>query len=472
MKLRQKIFINFLILFLLVFNLGAIIIIQNTHNISLGREIDRGLTEHLSIDSGMKAILSINKDKQNNYNEKDDAILNPIIKAYLSSFNNKDISIELLDGNNNKIFDNININISGEREELENPLLDKRQYIIRDIDEKTYLFVTNLMNIGYKDFKFSYIRDISQTYKDRINQYLFFLQVDILIILLLIIGIYILSDRITKPINDLINSTQRIRKGNFSEKIVVNTKDEIGVLSENFNSMAEALEEKIKELEKNFQEKQRFIYNLTHELRTPLTSIIGYADFLRSTKYNEEIFLNGLNNIFQEGKRLESLSAKMMDLVLLKRENFEMKKENLHIILCEIKDFLKPKLKSKNIELVILAEELEVLVERDLIKNLIVNLIDNSIKASNGNSKIYLNLYKSKDLRIVLEVKDEGIGMGKEELTKVFEPFYMVDKSRTQSNNGAGLGLAICAEIAKIHKVEMKIESKFGEGTSIKITFP
>lgn len=174
MKLRQKIFVNFLILFLLVFNLGAIIIIQNTHNISLGREIDRGLTEHLSIDSGIKAILSINKDKQNNYNEKDDAILNPIIKAYLSSFNNKDISIELLDGNNNEIFDNININISGEREELENPLLDKRQYIIRDIDEKTYLFVTNLMNIGYKNFKFSYIRDISQTYKDRTNQYLFF----------------------------------------------------------------------------------------------------------------------------------------------------------------------------------------------------------------------------------------------------------------------------------------------------------
>ena len=243
------------------------------------------------------------------------------------------------------------------------------------------------------------------------------------------------------------------------------------MLSQNFNTMAEDVEEKIKELEKNFEQKQRFIYNLTHELKTPLTSIIGYADFLRSTKYNEEVFLKGLNNIFQEGKRLEALSSKMMDLTLLKRENFKMKNENLQIILCEIKDFLKPKLESENIKLIISAEELEVLVERDLIKNLILNLIDNAIKASNSGSKIHLNGYKDKDSKIVIEIKDEGIGIEEKELSKVFEPFYMVDKSTSRSVNGAGLGLAICAEIARIHEAEIKIESKIGDETSIKIIF-
>lgn len=471
MKLRQKIIINFLFLFLFIFNLGGIIVIENSHNLGLKKEIDRGLSEHLSIYSGVRIILSATKNSTMMYEKNENDILNSIIKGFLSNFNDQDINIELLDENNNKIFSSTNIKLPDEREEFQNPLLDRRQYIIRDVGERTYLFITNLLNIDNKKIKFSYIRDISEVYQERKIQYLFFLNVNVLITIVLVVGIYILSNRIINPINNLISSTQNIAQGNFSKKIVVNTNDEIGMLSQNFNTMAEAVEEKIKELEKSFEQKQRFIYNLTHELKTPLTSIIGYADFLRSTKYNEEVFLKGLNNIFQEGKRLEALSSKMMDLTLMKRENFKMKKENLQIILCEIEDFLKPKLENENIELIISAEELEVLVERDLIKNLILNLIDNAIKASNNGSKIHLNGYKDKDSKIVIEIKDEGIGIEEKELSKVFEPFYMVDKSRSRSVNGAGLGLAICAEIARIHEAEIKIESKIGRGTSIKIIF-
>ncbi len=471
MKLRQEIIINFLFLFLFIFNLGGIIVIENNHNLSLKKEVDRGLSEHLSIYSGVRIILSATKNSTMMYEKNENDILNSIIKGFLSNFNDEDINIELLDENNNKIFSSTDIKLPDKREEFQNPLLDRRQYIIRDVGGRTYLFITNLLNIDNQKIKFSYIRDISEIYQERKSQYLFFLNVNVLIIIVLAMGIYILTNRIINPINNLINSTQSIAQGNFSGKIVVNTNDEIGMLSQNFNTMAEAVEEKIKELEKNSEQKQRFIYNLTHELKTPLTSIIGYADFLRSTKYNEEVFLKGLNNIFQEGKRLEALSSKMMDLTLLKRENFKMKKENLQIILYEIKDFLKPRLERENIEFLISAEELEVLVERDLIKNLILNLIDNAIKASNRGSKIYLNGYKNKDSKIVIEIKDEGIGIEEQELSKVFEPFYMVDKSRTRSVNGAGLGLAICAEIARIHEAEIKIESKIGDGTSIKVIF-
>lgn len=392
------------------------------------------------------------EDSKSNYKE--------IIKNYLKKINSEDIYLEVLDKNNDVVFSNLKFKVLGEREELKNVSSDERKYIIRDVGNRTLLFITGLVHIQEEDLKLSYIHDVTYIYEDRKQQYNFFIELSIIVTIILAIGMYILSKYITSPIDNLINTTRIVSKGNYSERVAINSKDEIGILAENFNKMADAVEGKINELELKAEEKQRFIDNFTHELKTPLTAIIGYADFLRSTSYNEEIFIEGLNHIFKEGKRLEELSWKMMDLILLKRENFKMKKENIKNILEELKDILKPKLQNKNIDLIICGEEHEIVVEKDLISNLISNLIDNSIKASKEDSNIYLNVYKNKESKVVLQIKDEGIGISKEDIPKVFEAFYMVDKSRTRANNGAGLGLAICAEIAKIHQAELEIESE------------
>ncbi|MCY6356168.1 sensor histidine kinase [Clostridium sp. ZS2-4] len=468
MKFWQKIFIYSLLLFLIMFNLGACFLIEHTYNLSLQREIHRGLNEHSRIYTGMDFNLKLINDYYKKIWESDEKI----IKGYLQNFNDDNMYLEVLNENNNIIFSNLDFQISGEREELKKIFLDKRNYIIRNVGNKTLLFITSLIDVNNENLKVSYISDITYIYNDRKEQYNFFIKLCIGVSIVLAIGMYILSKYITKPINKVIDTTQIISNGNYSERVKIDSEDEIGVLAENFNQMAVSVEEKINELEKKAEEKQRFIDNLTHELKTPLTSIIGYADFLRSTPYNEETFLQGLNYIFKEGKRLEELSWKMMDLILLKRENFKMKNENIKNILLDIKDSLKPKLQNKNIDLIIsVKEEYEILVERDLIKNLITNLIDNAMKVSKEGSNIYLNAYKNDELKTVLEVKDEGIGISDEDLPKVFEAFYMVDKSRTRANNGAGLGLAICAEIAKIHEAKLEIESEINKGTSIEIIF-
>ncbi|PAB61094.1 sensor histidine kinase [Anaeromicrobium sediminis] len=470
MKFWQKIFLYFLILFLIIFNFTGFFLIENSHKIQLEREVDRGLSEHWSIYSGMSVNLALAQKQALNYYDYDKILYSATVE-YLKNFNDENMHVEILDEGNNIIFSNIDFEIEGKREELIDPLEDKRRYIIRDISDKTFLFITNVLYADEKAFKFSYVRDITYIYEDKESQFHFFMKLNAFIFIVLIIGLYILSKNITKPISKMIGITKRIAKGNYSERVNIHTKDEIGVLSENFNEMSEAIEEKINELEKKTEEKQRFIDNLTHELKTPLTSIIGYADYLRSTEYNEEIYLKGLNYIFSEGKRLESLSWKMMNLILLKKEKFKMKNENIKNILLEIKDALKPKLQEKNVELVIIGEEYEVLVERDLIKNLIINLIDNAIKASKYGSKIYISLYKKEGLKNTLEIKDEGIGIPKEDLYKIFEPFYMVDKSRSRENNGVGLGLSICAEIGKIHGLELEVISEINKGTTIKIVF-
>lgn len=464
MKFWQKIFVYSLLIFLITFNFGAVFLIQNSFNLNLKREIDRSLGEQSNVSAGIIYYNMISvKGSNTNYKE--------IIKNYLGKFNSKDTYLEVLDKNNNVVFSNMYFTVPGEREELKEASSDKKKYIIRDVGNKTLLFVTSLANIKGEDLKVSYIHDITYIYQDKREQYSFFIQLSMVVSIILAISMYMLSKYITSPIDKLINTTRIISKGNYSERVEINSKDEIGVLAENFNEMADAVEEKIHQLESNAEEKQRFIDNLTHEFKTPLTSIIGYADFLRSTTYNEEIFIEGLNHIFKEGKRLEELSWKMMSLILLKRENFKMEKENIKNILVDLRDALKPKLQNKNINLIISSEEYQISVEKDLIRNLISNFIDNSIKASKENSNIYLNVYENKESKVVLEIKDEGIGILEEDLPKVFEAFYMVDKSRTRANNGAGLGLTICAEIAKIHEAELKIESAINKGTTIKILF-
>ncbi|MCM1988708.1 HAMP domain-containing sensor histidine kinase [Oceanirhabdus seepicola] len=468
MKFWQKIFIYSLILFLIAFNLGGYFLIEKSHNLNLEREIDRGLSEHYSIYTGIiyYTIFPSGLNPNSLSDSNKDVMIN-----YLKSFNNKNMYLEVLDEDNSMVFSNLDFHIYEEREEIKSAIRDKRKYIIRDIGDKTFLFITNLVDVNGDSFKFTYIRDVTYVYEDKQNQYNIFIELEIIISIILAIGMYMLSKYITIPIEQLINSTKIISKGNYSERVHINSKDEIGLLAENFNEMSSAIDEKINELNTKAEEKQRFIDNFTHELKTPLTSIIGYADFLRSTSYNQETFIEGLNHIFKEGKRLEELSWKMMDLTLLKKENFKMKNENIRNVLLDIKEAMKPKLQNKDINLVISAKDYEVFIEKDLIKNLVINLIDNSIKASKEGSDICLNVYKNIEKKIVIEIKDEGIGITKEDLPKVFEAFYMVDKSRTRANNGAGLGLSICAEIAKIHGAELKIDSELNQGTSIKVIF-
>lgn len=472
MKFWQKIFICSLLLFLIMFNIGGIFLIQNSYSLSLNKEVKRSLDEYSNILSSIKYYNTITKNLSDlNPEKQDKSNYEKSIKNYFEKFSYRDTYLEVLDENNKKVFSDLDLDIKEEREELKNASNDDIKYIIRSVENKTLLFATSLIDVQGENFKVSYIRDITYIYQYKNEQYKLFIQLSMIISIILAIGMYLLSKYITSPIDKLISSTKIISKGNYSERVSVNSKDEIGILSKHFNEMASTIESKINELEIKSEEKQTFIDNLTHEIKTPLTSILGYTDFLRSISYNEEIYIEGLNNIFKEGKRLEELSWKMMDLILLKKENFKMENQNIKNILEDLNDIFKPKLQSKNINLIIYSEEYEIVVEKDLIKNLISNFIDNSIKASKEGGNIYLNVYKNKENKIVLEVKDEGIGISKEELPKVFEPFYMVDKSRTRANNGAGLGLSICVEIAKIHEAELEIYSEINKGTTIKIIF-
>jgi len=470
MKFWQRIYILFLTLFIITFNFAGILIIEKIHNETLKRELDRCLSEHLSIYSGVNLSIPVYATlRRYSHNiSSDDEILSNAINDYYKEYNNENVYVEILDSNNKSVFSNMNFKIPGKREELEPLQSDKRQYIIKDIGNKSYIFISNLININNKSYKFTYARNISGIYEERKNQYIFFFKLDLIVSLIFMVFMYFASKYITKPIQNLIGATKRIVKGNFSEKVTIKANDEFGVLAENFNIMSEVVEEKIKELERNNNEKQRFIDNLAHELKTPLTSIIGYANLLRTTKYNEEIFIDGLGYIYREGKRLEELSFRLMDLIILRKEEFKLQNESIKTIVLEVKGSLLPKLIEKSINLVIEDNDFEMMMQRDLMKVLLSNLIDNAIKASYVKSEIHIGISKYK---YEVEIQDHGIGIADDHIDKIFEPFYMVDKARTKANNGAGLGLSICKKILDIHNGCFIIESEIHKGTTIKLIF-
>ena len=177
------------------------------------------------------------------------------------------------------------------------------------------------------------------------------------------------------------------------------------------------------------------------------------------------------NFIFSEGKRLEALSLKLMDLVVLDKNEFELTRGYARRVLGHVIAVVTPMLEQHGLILQTSIEQYQILYEKDLLLTLITNLIDNARKASEPGKVIELTGRKQ-DSRYRITVRDHGIGIPEEELNRITEAFFMVDKSRARAQHGAGLGLAIGNKIAQLHGSELHFESKVGEGTSVWFALP
>ncbi len=290
-------------------------------------------------------------------------------------------------------------------------------------------------------------------------------------ILLAVVGVssvilLILSHFLTRPLKRLTNVTQDIASGDFSTRAKVKGNDEIGALTRNFNAMADVVEEKIHDLEETARQREDFIASFAHELKTPLTSIIGYADMLRSYDMDVADRLTAANYIFSEGKRLESLSLHLLDLIVLHKQDFSLVPVDSAVFTKEVANILMPLLQKHRQTLRVTAAQATILLEPNLMKTLLYNLIDNACKASEEGGEIFLT-GEQENGQYRFSVQDHGRGIPKEELGKITEPFYMVDKSRARKQNGAGLGLALCRMIAQLHGDDLHFISKLGEGTCV-----
>lgn len=470
MKFWHKIYLFSVLLFSVSISFAGLMLVRNLHNSMLGKEIEKSIAEEkvLAHELEMEALYS-SWYLPEEIEKASSRSLNQIIEDYIDATPVEGY-YQVLDMDDNILYTDFNFPKSMEHQELEKLTPERVHYILREFENKKYVYICGLTNISNGEAKVYYAKDLTSIYETTHKQYGYFIRLDIFICIVFSIFMIFISQFVTKPIENLVNSTNKIATGNYSERAKVYSKDEFSVLAKQFNHMAHTIEEKIGELETSNSQKEAFINNFTHELKTPLTSIIGYADFLRTSRYDEKLFFEASDYIYKEGKNLEKIAFKMMDLIYSKTQPLNLETIEVVKFYYDIKKSFYQRLQNKGIELIIRSEAIQIVADPILLKMLFNNFIDNAIKASHEGGKIYLETENSQN-GIVLSVEDEGIGISKEHLDKIRQPFYIVDASRTKKNNGVGLGLAICQKIVEAHGAKLQIESEIQKGTKVSVIF-
>lgn len=312
------------------------------------------------------------------------------------------------------------------------------------------------------------MEDVTQVFEERAMGFSVYRQVTLVMLVFSAVVMFFICTLLTKPIRLLTGATKRMAAGNYSYRARQVSNDELGQLTQDFNRMANVLEDTIGELQDEISAREDFIAAFAHELKTPLTAIIGYADLLRSRQLDEEKHFLSSNYIYTEGKRLENMSFRLLDIIVTKREQIDPQPVEAGLFFQYLKDMFAGNTEQ---ELSIIYDPGTVYTEVNLMKSVLLNLVDNAFKASSQGGVVEVTGWNT-ERGYAFQVKDYGIGIPEEELKKVTEAFYMVDKSRSRSRNGAGLGLALCVQILRLHQSELFIESTVGEGTCISFELP
>lgn len=304
--------------------------------------------------------------------------------------------------------------------------------------------------------------DLTELYRDRAASLRRFLGLEAVVLVAGAAVLALLAGQLTRPLRVLSSASARIAAGDYAGRTSLRTGDELEQVSRSFDKMADAVQEKIADLEADVQKREDFMGAFTHELKTPMTSIIGYADVLRSLQTDPDEQREAANAIYHEGQRLEALSQKLLALLALGNEALDLTTLDLAM--------LWPRLRAAcpNANLHTPEGSWPVRGDADLLLDLLCNLVQNAVKAGAPDAPVTVRCQEGADT-VMLEVADRGCGIPAEELARVTEPFYMVDKSRARKQGGSGLGLALCKRIAAAHGSDLQIQSTPGQGTTVRV---
>ncbi|MBR3993639.1 MAG: HAMP domain-containing protein, partial [Anaerotignum sp.] len=274
-----------------------------------------------------------------------------------------------------------------------------------------------------------------------------------------LIGQYI-SRRMLKPVEAIREAAERISIEDLSQRISTDgPDDEMKELTVTFNSM-------IDRLDTSFQKQNQFISDASHELRTPISVIQGYANLInRWGKSDPDILQESIDSILTETEHMSTMIRQL--LFLAKSDQSKLSLQKTKMSLNEVAEELVRDMEvlEVNIKITYIEEDtVEILADYDLLKQLLWIHGENALKYSADGGEVEVKVWKDKKFGYV-SVRDNGIGIAEEDVPKIFDRFYRVDKSRNKEISGTGLGLAIAKWIVESHDGEIMVESKPGEGT-------
>ena len=463
MKFSTKLLSLYVAIYLIVITVVGITVTENSYQLLRQQEITRSVGEEQNIYSNV--LLYLLNDNQNNDS------LSSYSLSIVELFSSTNSYLEVFDQDLNLIASNSPAIWNQGREELQVAADGEVSIILRhDEQGDYYLFICSLLEARQEKLVLCMVKDINYIEEQRQKEYQFFIQAGLLGLLASGLLVAACSYWLLRPVRELDKAARNIAAGNYDQRVSVNGNDEIGSLAQQFNRMADEIEGRMQQLQMESVRQQRFVDNLTHESRTPLTSIIGYAELLQKVDYDPALFQKGLNYIYSEGKRMLNLNNMLLDLTFYREKNFELCLQPVLPICREVQELTAVRAAERNISIEVCGEELVLPLEKDLLKSLLLNLVDNAMKASPDGSSIIIGTQKKQQEKI-LYVQDFGRGMEAKELEKIKEPFYRVDKARSRKDGGVGLGVAICNQIASTLQGRLTYESQLQKGTIAKIYF-
>lgn len=287
------------------------------------------------------------------------------------------------------------------------------------------------------------------------------------LICLLVAGVigYLLSVHLVRPINKVINKAKKIEEGNYGDRIQIDSKTkELNQLLQSINSLAETLEQKQ-------VEKKRLAADYAHEFRTPLTTLQSNLEAMIDHIF--EPTSERLESCREEVLRLSRMISDLDQLVTMETKPYLLEKDVfcMNILIQDVLKIYHLESKLKQVKFITGNQEIQVLADRDKLFQVISNLFLNAIKYTNENGKIEIILEKTKE-KVLVIVKDDGIGIEESDCSLIFESLYRTDRSRSRDTGGSGIGLSVAKAIVLAHGGDISVKSKVGEGSEFVFWIP
>lgn len=456
MNYRLKLIVSFALLISLAFGIGGTLLISSSYYSLLNEEEAAIINEYETLQNNIMMINHFSKasSAQNMQDLVDQMVERNMAHWQALSIKSSEETI-LESGDQSLILNYVNSAKEGTYSYV---------HINEGNSRRLLLYSKLVVKNDTLDLRASF--DLSTSYKQWKSQLQMFWAIYVMVVILGVAVAILFANILTKRLQTLTNATKEIAGGNLSMRTALRTDDEFEQLSRDFDMMADQLEENIQRLKEDVQRKENFMGAVAHELKTPLTSIIGYADLMRQGGLDESDRLTAANYIYSEGQRLEKLSHKILDLLLMEKDTFILKKVSLRSFMGQILTTTYPLARKKKVNLMVSSDDAYIYIEPDLVKSLLYNLVDNAIKATPEEGKVKVIARGIKD-GCEFDISDTGCGMETQELDKITEAFYRVDKSRSRAQGGAGLGLTLCKRIVDLHNGNMVFNSKPGSGSRV-----
>lgn len=459
MKFFWKIFCSTIIITAFTCSVGGYFLIHSQFQLSLDREIAAAYAENdilgQILDQELKDLTSMKEE------------VPEIADNITVNVSGGTIAFTVSDEKGSAVYRNSDL--SGSRDIYGKIGGDNKGYEIYKTQGKYYIHAVRPIYARGEVMYLESFREITYLFEAKRQQYTTFA----VLMAVLFVGVglvsFVVSSLLLSPLKKLSSATKQMADGSFRPKLNIARSDEIGELASDFEQMSVKLEDMVNELKEYSRRQQDFVDNFSHELKTPLTSIIGYADMIRSREMEPERRMACADYIYTEGKRLETLSLKLMDLIVLENQEFTFRPVHMREFLGQIANAFAPVVAESGILFSSKARDGVVSLEPDLMKTVCMNLLDNARKAAGRGDRILFTGRRLPDGTYCISVEDSGKGIPKGELSKITEAFYMVDKSRARAQGGAGMGLALCSRIVKLHRGRMKFVSREGKGTRVSV---